>query len=93
MSEPVVIAPLVHLNGTSKAELLHQIVEASKAISAAMFALAQASPHGRDYYPKGPDVLRAALAAHRTRVDRLIDIQRELEAIGAAIAAQGRPGS
>jgi hypothetical protein len=73
-----VIYPTVHLNGTSKDELLRQLCDAHAAIAEAMRAMSECAPNGRDYYPQGADALSRATAEHRGRVERLADVQREL---------------
>jgi hypothetical protein len=42
--------PHVHLNGTSREELLKQQIDVLDAINALDKALIAAQPHGRDYY-------------------------------------------
>lgn len=51
-SKTKVIAPLVHLNGTSKQELIEQRANAIDALTEAGRQLAFAGPNGRDYYPE-----------------------------------------
>ena len=84
------IVPTVHLNGTSKDELLRQVRNADSWICRAMEALREAYPNGRDYYPQGPGALKQATEEHRARIDRLVDIRTELLALEAAIEEQGR---
>ena len=60
------MTPLVHLNGTSKAELLLQRSNAVDALRLALIALNEMSPNGRDYYPE-PGRLEQAQAEHEAR--------------------------
>lgn len=46
-----VIAPIVHLNGTSRESLTEQLENLLGNLSVADNALAEASPNQRDYYP------------------------------------------
>lgn len=73
--------PTIHLNGTSKGELLRQLQDAVIAIGDAEIAVQRACPNGRDYYPQGPDAINAALDEHRARMARLRSVREELEAI------------
>lgn len=84
MSE--IIIPQVHLNGTSRDELIAQISAANFALNQALEAMARMSPNGRDYYHTGN--LREAEQAHRERVADLIRIQTEIMTIGEGIADQ-----
>lgn len=81
--------PTVHLNGTSKAELLAQIEQAYGAIAAAIKALGNAHPNARDYYVQEPAAITAATNEHRSRVDRLVAVNMELHALHVAIDKQG----
>lgn len=84
------IVPTVHLNGTSKDELLRQVRDAVKALKPAIDALIEAGPNGRDYYLAGPDALREAQNEHHLRLSRLRSVREELEGLYEAIEEQGR---
>ncbi len=45
--------PTIHLNGTSKANLIEPLCEASQSLDLAYEALKRTGPNGRDYYPQG----------------------------------------
>jgi hypothetical protein len=77
--------PTVHINGTSRDELLEQIRDAYLAIGKAMEALAKASPNGRDYYPQGDEACRAARKEHQSRAERLASVRDELLTIGQSL--------
>lgn len=81
------IAPRVHLNGDTKAELQGQIAEATAAISTARNALQLTCPNARNYYVIGPDAFTRALAEYRSRQERLSSVYDELVAIFDAIDA------
>ncbi len=74
-----VIPPLVHINGTSKQELLDQRFDAIDAIVAAGDALAKTAPNGRDHYPAGPEYLEKAEEQFERRRNWLRQIMLELE--------------
>ena len=78
--------PTIHRNGTSPDELTRQIAEAGVALRHAMKALSDAAPHGRDYYPQGPDALQDAVREYNTRMERLESVYRDLTELHQAIA-------
>ena len=60
--------PTVHLNGTSRDELVRQLVEAGKALQVALDKLRAAYPHERDYYVNpDPMAYKKAKNAHDQR--------------------------
>jgi hypothetical protein len=67
----IVVAPIVHLNGTSREQLLEVREAAYAALDEAYTALKQTAPNGRDYYPE-PGLLEKAQEQHSRRL-RLID--------------------
>lgn len=73
-----IIKPLVHLNGTSRASLEEQYLQAIQAVREAQKALTLAYPNGRDYYPLGADASARAMAEHRARVEKLTAVEDEL---------------
>lgn len=81
------LTPTVHMNGTSREELIQQLCDAHHAINKAQEVLAQAAPNGRDYYPQGADAMWTAQKQHRTRVARLAATAAELMAIAEIIGA------
>ena len=82
-------APLVHLNGTSREELLRQITEAMSALTDAVTALNNACPNLRDYYPLPEGCWSAAVAEHVSRRERLMSVREELCEIADRIADGG----
>lgn len=85
------LKPTVHLNGTSREELLRQLEEAASGVRAAITALGKAHPNGRDYYPQGRDVIVAAVAEWRARVEKIDSVLKEIEEIYQHVEEQGRP--
>jgi predicted nucleic acid-binding protein len=79
------VYPTVHLNGTSREELLQQVEFAGQALCNAYDALAKMAPHARDYYPQGPDAILAATKEHSDRLHRLATINSEIERIYEAL--------
>lgn len=80
--------PTVHLNGTSKEQLLQQYTHAHQALNEALMALSRAAPHGRDYYTQGPDAINEAIAQHNKRLNALRQVAQEILIIGLKIADQ-----
>lgn len=78
--ETKIIAPTVHLNGTSKGALMEGYGNAYAALEAAMAALSEACPNGRDYYPQGPDAFVAARDEHIAQMGALRDIRDNMMA-------------
>lgn len=73
--------PTVHLNGTSKEALLEAIEQAHSALLAAQQKLAETGPNARDYYVQpDPRAFYKAQDEHSARMQKLVDVQRELEA-------------
>lgn len=66
--------PTIHLNGTSKKELLDQSLLVVEKIRDAMEALAKATPNGRDYYVQGPNAIKTALEEHNARATKLQEV-------------------
>lgn len=77
--------PTVHLNGTSKDQLLAQLCDAGDALRSAITALANASPNARDYYPQGNSACRLAADQHASRMQRLESVLDELTEIQCAL--------
>lgn len=82
-----IIAPAVHMNGTSKDELTKQIETALDAIRDAYDALKQCGPNGRDYYchQQAPQAMEKAQQEHRARLLTLHNLQTEMETLWGAI--------
>lgn len=73
--------PTVHLNGTSGKALEKQLRDAHRAGDEFLEKLAQAAPHGRDYYPQGPEAYAKAAREHEARMARVHAVLLELEEI------------
>lgn len=65
------IFPTIHLNGTSREALAAPLREAHEKLGEALAALEACAPHGRDYYPQGPQALRAATREFIEQRDRV----------------------
>ncbi len=80
------ITPTIHLNGTSKDEIIAQYEAANVALGAALRTLIDTAPNGRDYYTQGPDALRQAGVEQgptgARRVDDAVRVQPARRAAG-----------
>jgi len=72
------IAPTVHMNGTSKEELVQQRIEVVEAARLLYQAMQKAMPNGRDYYPQGDGVGAKAQAAWVERMAMIEQLSDEL---------------
>lgn len=78
--------PTIHLNGTSRDELICGYIAAMEAIQAAIDKLCSTAPNSRDYYTQGDGAFRKAAIEHASRVRRLEAVRLELQEIAEAIA-------
>jgi hypothetical protein len=78
--------PSVHMNGTSREELVAQLCHACDGLLTAIDAVSAACPNPRDYYLQGPDAALLAAGEHATRVMTLHRMRDELQAIAEKIA-------
>lgn len=82
------ILPTVHLNGTSRDDLVEQRLGVIRALCDVEKALQAAWPHGRDYYPQGPDALNRAQQEWADRLDVLVVMREEVEEEAHQIRAE-----
>jgi hypothetical protein len=82
------IIPTVHLNGTSKKELMRQVTDVFAAVETAIQAMHRAYPHGRDYYPQGTAAIGKAVKQHLDLVAKLVEVQGALGELGRGIQDQ-----
>lgn len=78
--------PLVHLNGTSRGELLESYIDSSNAVRHALEIVRRNAPNARDYYPLGTGKAEAAMREHEERCAKLSAVLEELTAIGEHVA-------
>lgn len=83
------MTPTIHLNGTNGDDLISQTTDAMLALFAAIKALRNAGPNGRDYYVQ-QDVTAFAQAQqqHEDRLAQLEAVLADLVAISESIHAQ-----
>lgn len=80
------LVPTLHLNGSSADALFEQARAVAEVLRLALDAMAYATPHGRDYYPQGPDALRQATEEHRLRCNKVAEVLKEYEELAKKIA-------
>jgi hypothetical protein len=83
--------PTVHLNGTSPESLIDGYTAALESVEAAIRAVIDTAPNGRDYYPKGPHAIHEATKEHADRVAKLNQVRGDLLALREWIL-DGGPG-
>lgn len=86
--DKVLATPTVHINGTSANSLQEQYVAAITAVRVALQALADATPHPRDYYVQDPDGFQQARTEHLDRLKRLMAVEDELSMLLQAVYTQ-----
>jgi hypothetical protein len=79
------MVPTVHLNGTSRQELVKLQLDAISKLRQAIEVLGLAAPNGRDFYVQGPDAMRYAVAEHAQRTARVQSVIDELYEIAEAV--------
>ena len=80
--------PTVHLNGTSKDELLGQLRRAIITATALKEFLAEAMPHDRDYYVQGEGLGIRARMQQKVRILKVETIIDDLTAIFQSVEKQ-----
>jgi hypothetical protein len=88
MSEATVILPTVHINGTSRENLLADYQTSFDAVDNAINVLMAGGPNGRDYYMKA-GAFEQARAEHLARLKKLHDVQEELHTIYTYLMNEG----
>lgn len=73
-----IVAPCIHLNGTSSDSLTDLLSDAYDALSQAMNALKQCAPNGRDYYTGNASLDRADIQ-HRERMEAVSAVMNSIE--------------
>lgn len=73
----MIIKPMIHLNGTSAAQLAEPLAAATTALRATLEALAACAPNGRDYYHT-PGAVEVALAEHVVRLQAVHGVLAEI---------------
>jgi len=79
------IAPKVHLNGSSRETLREGYRDAADAVLRAREALRDTRPNARDYYPQGDAAYTKAVAEHMSRCHRIQSVLDELRALCDAV--------
>lgn len=82
------IFPTVHLNGTSKQQLLDDYCDMGHALNAAMEKMIENGPNGRDYpiNRDGTCSFTQARKEHMDRIAKIHAIKEEIDAIAVHIA-------
>lgn len=78
--------PTIHLNGTSRDNLIDGICEIDNALRKALAAMESNGPNARDYYPQGPKAFTKARAEHAARCAKVQALREEYEQMLNAVA-------
>lgn len=70
----------IHLNGTSRDELVRQYLSAYRAFDTFAEELADATIHPRDFYPQGENAYAQAVAERKIVLEHLNAVQTYLAA-------------
>jgi hypothetical protein len=88
LNRDLIMAPSVHINGTSKEELLNQVLDVLICLRAALEAMAKAAPHGRDYYVQTSHAIHHAISQHMYRCRTIHELVGEYQQIACKISDQ-----
>ena len=90
------IKPTIHLNGSSRENLLEGYQRAVDALDEAASALRATAPNGRDYYVQDGNfegqALGLATTEHRSRLERLESVAAELQELAEHVANAPKRG-
>ncbi len=75
------MTPTIHINGTSREQLLDGYLSALEELERAIYKLSLTAPNGRDYYVQDGDAWRVANAEHLERMRALHAVREELSQI------------
>ena len=78
---PELSIPTVHMNGTSKNELLDQLSSVYEALDNVLDVMRNASPNGRDYYTQEHGSFEKAVTEHRHRALKVYAVRDEVETL------------
>ena len=83
-----IVHPTVHLNGTSREELIDQYSGIFTAIRATRQALQNSAPHSRDYPPHGFSSYPEAREQYQRWTKMLTDLEEEVMNVAVEVAEQ-----
>ena len=86
--ETTILAPTLHLNGSSYERLYELHAEAADVLRIALDKLAEAAPHGRDFYVQEDDAYSKARDQYVARCDRIRSVLAEVEQIMESLTDQ-----
>lgn len=89
MSESLAI-PAVHNNGSSKKELINDLMLAHLSLRESLNKLGKTAPHSRDYYIKQNNDFETAREQFNSRCYKINEVMEELKQIAIAIQTNER---
>ena len=84
------MVPSVHLNGTAKKDLIEQILDVIRQLRKVQAAMAEATPHGRDYYVQTSQAIHQAMSQHVVRAHTINELITDYEEIVCKIDVQDK---
>jgi hypothetical protein len=90
MDKREIVAPVVNLNGSSKASLLEAFWNAHSALVAAQGAFASIAPHGRDFQTAPQGTFERARLQWALRATELTNLTNDVQRMIVEIDGQGR---
>jgi hypothetical protein len=82
------LAPTIHVNGTSADRLISAVCDAGSAIDDAMAKLREVAPNARDYYPQGANAIQTAQGEYLDMLAKLNAVRSELQDLALKIDRQ-----
>ena len=70
--------PTIHRNGTPRSDLQQRYEVAYRMLTAALQALVDTAPHGRDYYLQEIGAIERAIREHEARLAAVAQVRDEL---------------
>ena len=80
------ITPTIHMNGTSKKDLLEGYCKIMHALHETLARMQEYSPNARDYYVQSPTAYAAARDQYQRQFKAINEVLQEIEQIVEEIA-------
>ena len=71
--------PSIHMNGTSRSEIVESLLTSQRALMAAAETLYR--PNARDFYVQGETAFNEAQREFEARMSKLTEVRREIESM------------
>ena len=88
MTTRTIQCPMIHMNGTSADSLIEDLDAAYTAVGAALDAMRNVGPNGRDYYPLEAGAWERAREQHSARLSAIRAVLTDVERMAEYLAAE-----